>query len=102
MALFWTIIKLSLKNLWSHKLRSFLTMLGINIGVAAVIAMLALASGAKDSVIHAIQSMGTNTLTLIPGFREEGGVASENIQRLTLEDCHAILKEVPELEAVSP
>ncbi len=102
MLLFWAIVKLSVKNLWAHKLRSFLTVLGIMIGVSSVIAMLALGTGAKEGMIEQIRSFGANTLVLIPGFREDRGAATADFQKLTIQDAQALLDEVPELHSVSP
>ncbi|MBI3736840.1 ABC transporter permease, partial [Candidatus Sumerlaeota bacterium] len=102
MSLFFAIIKLSLKNLWANKLRSFLTVLGIMIGVSSVIAMLAFATGAKEGMVQQIRGFGANTLVLIPDFRDDKGSASANYEHLTLRDAKALLDEVPEIESVSP
>ena len=65
--LFWTIVKVGLKSLVANPLRSFLAMLGIIIGVAAVISMLALGAGAKKQTMDRIQANGANLLTIWPG-----------------------------------
>ena len=65
--LFWTIFKVGLKSLLANKLRSFLAMLGIIIGVGAVIAMLAIGSGAQKQVMDRFNAMGTNLLIVQPG-----------------------------------
>ena len=88
----------------SHKMRSVLSILGILIGVAAVIAMLALGQGAKDSISQRLASLGSNLLVIRPGSRQtHGGVALEAgaITRFTLKDAEAITK-LPMLEKVSP
>lgn len=91
---FWSII--------SHKMRSMLSMLGILIGVAAVIAMLALGQGAKESISKTIASLGSNLLTIRPGSHRLHGVALEAgaVTRFTLQDVDAISK-VPEVKRVS-
>ncbi|MBF0101927.1 MAG: ABC transporter permease [Desulfobacterales bacterium] len=100
--LFWTIIKVALKSLTANKLRSFLAMLGIIIGVAAVISMLALGSGAKKQVLERVTSMGTNLLMIRPGGERRGGVHTGSMESLTLTDAQAILKTVEGLEALAP
>ncbi len=102
MALLWAILKLSFKTLWAHKLRSFLTTLGIIIGVSSVIVMMALGKGTREAMVEQIRGFGTNVITLHPGFRGERGVTSANFQKLTLEDCQAIMDRVPEITSLSP
>jgi putative ABC transport system permease protein len=99
--LFWMIIKVALKSLFANKLRSVLAMLGIIIGVGAVIAMLAIGSGAKQQVMSRINAMGTNLLVIRPGQRGFGGVMSGTQQNLTVEDAVALLN-VNGVRAVSP
>ena len=96
------IIKVALKSMWANKLRSFLAVLGIIIGVGAVIAMLAIGAGAKRQVLDNIAAMGTNLLVVRPGQRGSGGVMSGTQQNLTIEDAEAIIAEVPGVLAVSP
>jgi putative ABC transport system permease protein len=100
--LFWTIVKVALKSLFGNKLRSFLAMLGIIIGVAAVISMLSLGAGAQAQVMERINSWGVNLLTLRPGQRRRHGVRSGSYENLTLEDAQAILKEVKGVRQVAP
>ena len=73
--LFWTIFKVSMKSLLANKLRTFLAMLGIVIGVSAVIAMLALGTGAQKQQMDRMTAMGTNLLVIRPGARGTGGRA---------------------------
>jgi len=82
----------ALRSLRANKVRSGLTMLGIIIGVAAVIAMLSIGRGAQAAITSQIQSMGTNLLFVQPGAVEQGGVrqASGSAQTLTYEDALAI------------
>ncbi len=72
--LFWTTVKIGLRSLLANKLRSLLTMLGIIIGVGAVIAMLAMGEGAKQQVMTRIQSMGTNLLLVMPNWHRHSAV----------------------------
>jgi putative ABC transport system permease protein len=96
------LIKVSLRSLLANKLRSFLAVLGIIIGVGAVIAMLAIGAGARESVVGRIQAMGADLLMVRPGQRGSGGVRSATSQTLTVADAEAILAEVPEVQAVAP
>ena len=100
--LFWTIIKVALKSLFTNKLRTFLAILGIIIGVGAVISMLALGAGAQKRVMERIASMGINLLAIHPGQRGYRGVMSDTSQRLKLADAKAILEQVPGVYQVAP
>lgn len=100
--LLWTMIKVSCKSLMANKLRSFLAMLGIIIGVGAVISMLALGAGAKKQVIERITAMGTNLLIIRPGGERRGGVRSGSGESLTLRDAQEIISQVQDIEAISP
>ena len=88
--LFGEIISVALGALRANKLRSLLTMLGIVIGVAAVIAMVALGTGAQSAVKDRISSLGTTLLTVKPGQqRGMGVVASDQSMKLTMDDAAA-------------
>ena len=100
--LFWTIIKVALKSLVANKLRSFLAMLGIIIGVGAVIAMLAMGAGAQKQILDRITAMGTDLLIVSPGSRGSFGARTGTEQNLKLEDAEAILKEVPSVVQLAP
>ena len=100
--LLWTILRVAFRSLLAHKLRSFLAMLGIIIGVGSVISMLALAAGARAQVMSRITAMGTNLLVVRPGQRGVHGVMSGTYVNLTLEDAQAILQAVPEVREVAP
>jgi putative ABC transport system permease protein len=100
--LFFTIIKVALRCLWSNKLRTFLSMLGIIIGVGAVIAMLALGTGVQKQVIDMTSAMGANVLMIRAGQRSVGGVITGTQQTLTLEDAEAIVNSVADVERVAP
>ncbi len=88
--LFWTIFKVGFKSLWGNKLRSFLAMLGMIIGVGAVIAMLALGAGMRKSILARISAMGTNLLVIRPGQSGTGGVMSGTQQTLTVADAQSL------------
>jgi len=85
-------------------MRSFLTMLGIIIGVAAVIAMLAIGQGAEYSVKQQIASLGTNVLMVFPGAQQQAGVrvAAGSAVTLTEDDAEAIATECPAVQFISP
>src|SRR5437016_7934057 len=71
----WELLRVALQALASNKLRSFLTMLGIIIGVAAVITTIAIAQGASKATQDQIAKMGTNVLQLFPNQQRQGGIA---------------------------
>lgn len=100
--LIWTIIKVAFKSIAANKLRSFLTMLGVIIGVAAVIAMLGLGAGTKEKVTESVKSMGSNMLTVRPASRWGGGVSTGERRDLTIEDAEAVLAQVPEVIMAAP
>ncbi|HPO12155.1 MAG TPA: ABC transporter permease [Candidatus Hydrogenedentes bacterium] len=99
---FLIVLKVALKSLWANKLRSFLAVLGVIIGVGAVIAMLAIGAGTKNEVVGRLKSMGTDLLMIRPGQRGMGGVRSEARRNLKKEDAEAILAEIPNVLAVAP
>ena len=101
---FWMILKISLKSLSRNMIRSILTMLGIIIGVAAVITMVSLGQGAQRQVQEEIAAMGTNTLWIRAGSRRSWGIRSGSGTQntLTAADFEAIAQEVPTVQAVSP
>jgi len=96
------IFKVGIKSLLANKLRSILAMLGIIIGVGAVIAMLAIGSGAQQQVLARFSAMGTNMLIVMPGQRGSHGVMTGSQQNLTLEDAQAIAREVENVTLVAP
>jgi putative ABC transport system permease protein len=96
-------IAVALNALRVNKLRSLLTMLGIVIGVGAVIAMVALGRGAQNSVKERIEALGTTLLTIQPGQVQRGGVASGTDRaRLTIDDADALEREGRFIAAVEP
>jgi len=98
-------IKISFRELANNKSRTFLTMLGIIIGVGAVIAMLAIGQGSKSSIRSQISEMGSNMLTIRPGAdRGPGGarMSADNMQTLRMEDFEAIRDQSKYFSAISP
>lgn len=98
------LIKIALKAMARNKMRSFLTMLGMIIGVASVIAMLAIGQGSKQSIQDQISSMGTNMIFVRPESGQQGGVRLESstMQSLTVDDVEAIRASSPNVSHVSP
>jgi putative ABC transport system permease protein len=98
------ILMLAVRSISRNKTRSFLTMLGIIIGVAAVIAMLAVGQGARDAINAQIESMGTNVIMVSPGAHNQGGVHMEagTSSQLTEEDVTAIKSQCPSVQFVTP
>ena len=94
----------ALRALGTNWLRSMLTMLGIIIGVAAVITMIAIGGGAQQRVEEQMKSLGTNVMLVLPGAQTTGGVrlGAQTGQTLTEEDALAIATEVPEVQATAP
>ena len=99
-------LRIAMKAIRRNKIRSGLTMLGVIIGVASVIAMIALGSGARASIDEQIQSQGTNVIYVSAGSFGRGAGAvrggAGSITTLTLEDAQAIANEVPQVALVSP
>ena len=97
------ILRVALGALRANKLRSFLTLLGIMIGVSAVIAMDALGRGAQKSVNERIAALGTTLLTVMPGQAVgAGGVRQTDQQRMTIDDARAIEERATTVTAVQP
>jgi putative ABC transport system permease protein len=96
------IIRVALGALRANKLRSLLTMLGIVIGVAAVIAVVALGTGAQSAVKDRISSLGTTLLTVMPGQQRGMGVTFDQSMKLTMDDAKAVEERSPSITAVQP
>src|SRR4026207_1124376 len=100
------IIRVAFRALVRNKMRAALTMLGIIIGVAAVIAMVSIGQGASASVQAQIESIGTNLLFVSAGAQNVGGVRSgtgdSGTNTLTVEDLEAIKREVPSVAMITP
>lgn len=101
---FWESVKIALSALISNKLRSVLTMLGIIIGVGAVIAMVSIGMGVRDKVQTSIASLGSNLIIVTPGAASSSGVrqAAGTTTTLTIKDAEAIGREVSGVAAVAP
>lgn len=100
---FINLLKIALKALNNNKLRCFLTMLGIIIGVASVITMLAIGQGSKNSIREQISEMGSNMIMIHPGNMQRGGVrqSADDMQTLEVGDFEAI-SQLPGVAAASP
>ena len=94
----------ALRSLAKNKMRTFLTMLGIIIGVASVIAMLAIGQGSKQSIQAQISTLGTNVLMIWPSASSSGGVRMEagSSQRMTLDDLTAVADRCPSVAYITP
>ncbi len=101
--MFWKTVKTALRSLWANKLRSFLAVLGIVIGVSAVIIMIAMGKGAEKQITSSLTNLGTNLIFVSPGFRAAGAGHARNTeaQTLILPDMTA-LASLPHIRAVAP
>ena len=104
MTTFLASLRIALRALRVNKMRSALTMLGIIIGVSAVIAMIAVGSGAKARIAEQIASMGSNLLIVLSGSSTSGGIrmGSGTVPTLKADDAKAILTEIPSVKYVAP
>src|SRR3954470_24685672 len=100
----WQTVRVAVRALLRNKTRSFLTALGIIIGVGAVIAMVSIGEGAKAQVQQSFAAMGSNLLVLLPGSSGGGGVKGGfgSQPTLTYDDLDAIKTTVPYVRGVSP
>ena len=101
---FLNLLKIAYRALIRNKTRAGLTMLGIIIGIASVIAMVSLGQSSSVSINEQISQTGTNMVMVMRSFRMQGGVniGSGSVQTLTVKDVEAIKEKVPHVEAVSP
>jgi putative ABC transport system permease protein len=102
-------IKIAFQSLVSNKLRAFLTMLGIIIGVGAVVAMMSIGTGAQESVIKSVQDIGSNIIIVVPGNRQEQQQGFERMlgddrdkEALKVEDVKMIEKEAKLIKGAAP
>src|SRR5579884_1719387 len=97
-------LRVALEALSANKLRSGLTMLGIVIGVGAVIALMSIGSGAQAAIANNIKSLGANLITITPGAVSQGGVSqgAGSAPTLTLNDATQISANATDVAAVSP
>ena len=102
--LIWESITIALHELFANKMRSILTMLGIIIGVAAVIAMVSIGMGVKSNVEDSMASLGSNMLIVTPGAANSGGIrgAAGSRETLKYDDAVAIKKKIKNIDYVSP
>ncbi|MDP2916269.1 MAG: ABC transporter permease [Candidatus Aminicenantes bacterium] len=102
----WESIRAALKMLGANKLRTGLTMLGIIIGVFAVISLVSLGASARRYVADQFAAMGSNVMMIMPGKRETIGsgavVGVSNVHKLTMEDAEAIRRRLPSISGVAP
>ncbi|MDP4129597.1 MAG: ABC transporter permease [Bacteroidota bacterium] len=98
------LVRIAFKALQRNKLRAFLTMLGIIIGVGAVIAMVAIGQGSKKSIQDQLSSMGSNMITIRPNSNVVAGARlnAGSVQTLKIEDVKAIQKQAQYISAISP
>ncbi len=104
MTTLWQSLLIAIRSLRVNKMRALLTMLGIIIGIAAVIAMVAIGSGASKMIADQISSIGSNLLLVIPGSTTSGGLrtGSGGAPTLTYDDAKAIKAECPSVAEVAP
>ena len=104
MGMFWESVRIALHALYANKLRSILTMLGIIIGVGAVITMVSVGMGVRQRVTDSIASLGSNMLIIRPGASVSGGLRGAAGSRTTLkyDDALAIKKKIKDVQYVSP
>jgi putative ABC transport system permease protein len=97
-------LRIALRSLRVNKMRTALTMLGIMIGVGAVIAMVSVGAGAQARVAEQIQSLGSNLIIVLPGSRNTGGLRLGQGSQVTIteDDAVAIARDVPVVQAVAP
>jgi putative ABC transport system permease protein len=99
--LIWDLFKIALRSLRANKLRTFLTMLGIIIGVASVISMISLGEGARRQTLSTIAKFGTNIITVKPGEQKSRHVSAGKVKTLKLEDAYAIRDYVRNINGVA-
>ncbi len=99
-----TLIAVAWQSIQENKMRSLLTMLGIIIGVGAVIVMVAVGQGAQSQIQEQINNLGTNMIVVTPGASSQGGVSrgAQSYNRLTVKDAEKIRRESVFVSAVSP
>lgn len=95
-------MKVAFRAILANKMRTGLTMLGIVIGVAAIIAMISIGEGAKAQVVESITRFGTNSLRVRPGAARLGHIQTGSVETLTIEDADAIRAEVVDVAYASP
>ena len=99
--LIWVLFKMALRSLVTHKLRTFLTALGIIIGVASVISMISIGEGARSQTQDTISKFGTNIITVKPGQKKSRHVTTGKVDTLTLDDAEYIRANIPLITGVA-
>jgi len=99
--LLWDLFKMALRSLIANKLRTFLTTLGIIIGVASVISMISIGEGAKQQTLSTIAKFGTNLISIQPGRKKTRHVSMDRVVSLTLQDAEVIEERVPLITGVA-
>ena len=99
-----TLVRVASKSIFKNKMRTLLTMLGIIIGVGAVIVMVAIGQGAQSQIRKQIENLGTNMIVVTPGASSSGSVSrgAQSFNRLKTEDAELLSRECTLLSAVSP
>ncbi len=99
-----TLLRLAWQSILKNKMRTLLTMLGIVIGVGAVIVMVAVGRGAQSQIEAQINSLGTNLIIVLPGSTAQGGVSqgAATFNRLSIDDAQKLKREGTTFAAVSP
>jgi putative ABC transport system permease protein len=99
-----TLIRIAARSIFRNKMRTLLTVLGIVIGVGAVVVMVAIGMGAQSKIGDEIQALGTNMIVITPGASNQGGVSrgAGSFNRLTLDDAKKLAEQSFVLNAVSP
>ena len=102
--LFTELLKMAWRSLGANKLRTFLTMLGVIIGVTSVIALVSVGMGVKKNILDNISRLGSNMLIVMPGSANRGGMrgAAGSVITLTYDDAEAIKNKIKNVDYVSP
>ncbi len=99
--LIFDLLRMALRSLVANKMRTFLTTLGIIIGVASVISMISLGEGARRQTLSTIAKFGTNIITVKPGEKKNRHVSSGKVETLLLKDAYAIEERIKKISGVS-
>jgi len=95
------LFKMALRSLIANTMRTFLTTLGMIIGVASVISMISIGEGARQQTLSTIEKFGTNIITIKPGRKKNRHVSSDTVKTLKLSDAEAIEKSIPLITGVA-
>ena len=93
--LLYDLFVMALRSLIANTMRTFLTALGMIIGVASVISMISIGEGARQQTLSTIEKFGTNIITIKPGRKKNRHVSSDSVETLTLSDAEAINQFIP-------